>query len=124
MCVTAQVDVVHQDSPAWKEEKREKEKKKVCALAATVAKNTLPTFSARLPFSRWSMWFFLEFSVFCFFHLISYQQSFTLCQLVQIVSFYSPVDITEDTESLLMITSVWSKLTQTPPGCDGAVFMF
>lgn len=95
MCVTAQVDVVHQDSPAWKEEKRERKKKKVCALAATVAKNTLPTSSARLPFSRWSMWFFLEFSMCCFFHLISYQQSFTLCQLVQIVSFYSPVDIIE-----------------------------
>lgn len=71
MCVTVQVDVVRQHSPARKEEKKkekesERKKKKVCALAATVAKNTLPTSSARLPLSRWSVWFFLEFSMFCF----------------------------------------------------------
>lgn len=54
-----------------RKKKRTKGKKKeVCALAATVAKNTLPTSSARLPFSRWSMWFFLEFSMLFFFHLI------------------------------------------------------
>lgn len=61
--------------------RKKEEEKKVCALAATVAKNTLPISSAQLPFSRWSVWFFLEFSVISlalFFHLISYQQSFHL----------------------------------------------
>lgn len=43
--------------------RKKEEEKKVCALAATVAKNTLPISSAQLPFSRWSVWFFLEFSV-------------------------------------------------------------
>lgn len=64
-----------------KKRKKERRRKKVCALAATVAKNTLPISSAQLPFSRWSVWFFLEFSVISlalFFHLISYQQSFHL----------------------------------------------
>lgn len=59
----------HRDILTWKEERKKKETKrreKVCALAATVAKNTLPTSSARLPLSWWSMWFFLEFSPFLF----------------------------------------------------------
>lgn len=44
MCATVQVDVCR-DSLAWKEGK-----KNVCVLATTVAKNTLPTSSAQMPF--------------------------------------------------------------------------
>lgn len=45
---------------------KKKKQKKVCALGATISKNTLPTSSAQLPFSRWRMRFFLEFSVLFF----------------------------------------------------------
>lgn len=89
MRATAQVDVAHRHSLAWKEERRRRKKEgkeKVCALAATDAKNTLPTSSAHGGVCGSSSSFHRSV-----FHLII---TFIQRQQILTLTHYQPVDIT------------------------------